>query len=121
MGGQWIRPVVSVTVTNTGDRSGKHVVQVYVAAPKRPVSSPARELRGFAKVALAPVESSTVEIALDRRAFAYWDITRDDWTVAAGPYQVQLADNAHDVVATSHEVLERLMKMSETHPEPAGS
>ncbi|WP_327731394.1 glycoside hydrolase family 3 C-terminal domain-containing protein [Streptomyces sp. NBC_00487] len=90
----------NVTVTNTGDRSGKHVVQIYVAAPERPVSSPARELRGFAKVALTPGESTTVEIALDRRAFAYWDITRDDWTVATGQYEVQLADNAHDVVAT---------------------
>ncbi|MER5225448.1 glycoside hydrolase family 3 C-terminal domain-containing protein [Streptomyces flaveus] len=91
----------SVRVTNTGDRFGKHVVQIYVAAPERPVSSPVRELRGFAKVALAPGESTTVEIALDRRAFAYWDITRDDWTVAAGQYQVQIADNAHDVVATA--------------------
>ena len=92
---------VSVTVTNTGDRSGKHVVQVYVAAPERPVSSPARELRGFTKVALAPGESTTVEIGLDRRAFAYWDVTRGDWAVTAGQYQVQLADNAHDVVATA--------------------
>jgi hypothetical protein len=95
----------NVTVTNTGDRSGKHVVQIYVAAPERPVSSPARELRGFAKVALAPGESTTVAIALDRRAFAYWDITRDDWTVATGQYEVQLADNAHDVVATATLVL----------------
>ncbi|MDN0200038.1 fibronectin type III-like domain-contianing protein [Streptomyces sp. S.PNR 29] len=61
---------VSLTVTNTGDRFGKHVVQVYVTAPRRPVSSPARELRGFAKVALAPGESTTVEIALDRRGRA---------------------------------------------------
>jgi beta-glucosidase len=89
----------SVTVTNTGDLPGRHVVQVYVAAPERPVSSPGRELRGFAKVALAPGESTTVERVLDRRAFAYWDITRGDRTVAAGRYQVQLADNAHDVVA----------------------
>ncbi|MEW2306210.1 glycoside hydrolase family 3 C-terminal domain-containing protein [Streptomyces sp. NPDC006655] len=89
----------TVTVTNTGDRSGKHVVQVYVAAPKRPVSSPARELRGFAKVSLAPGESTVVEIDLDRRAFAYWDIARADWTVAAGRYEVQLAENAHTVVA----------------------
>ncbi|MFI2435335.1 fibronectin type III-like domain-contianing protein [Streptomyces sp. NPDC018693] len=55
----------------------------------------------FAKVALAPGASITVEIALDRRAFAYWDISRDDWTVAPGRYQVHLADNAHDVVATA--------------------
>ncbi|MFH8662351.1 glycoside hydrolase family 3 C-terminal domain-containing protein [Streptomyces afghaniensis] len=92
---------VSVTVTNTGDRFGKHVVQIYVTAPRRPVSSPARELRGFTKVALAPGETTTVEIALDRRAFAYWDITRHDWTVAPGQYQVQLADNAHDILATA--------------------
>ncbi|MCT9137587.1 glycoside hydrolase family 3 C-terminal domain-containing protein [Streptomyces violarus] len=92
---------VRVTVTNTGDRFGRHVVQVYVTAPRRPVSSPARELRGFAKVALAPGESTTVVIALDRRAFAYWDTRRHDWVVAAGQYRVQLADNAHDVVATA--------------------
>ncbi|MFE8013931.1 glycoside hydrolase family 3 C-terminal domain-containing protein [Streptomyces antibioticus] len=89
----------TVTVTNTGDRSGKHVVQVYVTAPQRPVGSPARELRGFAKVALTPGESTTVVIELDRRAFAYWDITRSDWTVATGRYEVQLCENAHDVVA----------------------
>ncbi|MEE1760861.1 glycoside hydrolase family 3 C-terminal domain-containing protein [Streptomyces sp. SP18BB07] len=92
---------VSVTVTNTGDRFGKHVVQIYVTAPRRPVSSPTRELRGFTKVALAPGESTTAEIALDRRAFAYWDISRDDWTVAPGQYQVHLAENAHDVVDTA--------------------
>ncbi|MFF3371995.1 glycoside hydrolase family 3 C-terminal domain-containing protein [Streptomyces sp. NPDC002680] len=91
----------SVTVTNTGDRSGKHVVQIYVAAPGRPVSSPARELRGFTKVTLGPGESTSVEIGLDRRAFAYWDITRGDWSVAAGRYEVQLADNAHAPVTTA--------------------
>ncbi|WP_413098223.1 glycoside hydrolase family 3 C-terminal domain-containing protein [Streptomyces sp. Inha503] len=90
----------TVTVTNTGDRFGKHAVQVYVAAPRRPVSNPARELRGFAKVALAPGESTEVVIELDRRAFAYWDITRDDWTVATGRYEVQLCENAHDVLAS---------------------
>ncbi|MFE8916351.1 glycoside hydrolase family 3 C-terminal domain-containing protein [Streptomyces globisporus] len=90
----------TATVTNTGDRAGKHVVQVYVSAPKRPVSSPARELRAFAKVALDPGESTKVILDLDRRAFAYWDITLDGWTVAAGPYQVQLCENAHDVLVS---------------------
>ncbi|MFJ9711657.1 glycoside hydrolase family 3 C-terminal domain-containing protein [Streptomyces sp. NPDC101234] len=92
---------VTVTVTNTGDRFGKHVVQIYVAPPPCPVNRPVRELRGFAKVALAPGESTDVEIVLDRRAFAYWDITRVGWTVAPGRYLVQLADNAHDVITTA--------------------
>ncbi|MFG2129259.1 fibronectin type III-like domain-contianing protein [Streptomyces sp. NPDC048751] len=83
------------------ERGHRVVEQIYVTAPPRPVSSPARELRGFAKVALAPGGSTTAEIVLDRRAFAYWDITRDDWTVAPGQYRVHLADSAHDVVATA--------------------
>lgn len=90
---------VVVRVTNTGESFGKEVVQVYVAAPKRPVSTPARELRGFAKVALAPGESASVDIELDRRAFAYYDITRGAWTVAGGRYRVQLGRSAHDIFA----------------------
>ncbi|WP_075731478.1 beta-glucosidase [Streptomyces acidiscabies] len=91
----------SVTVTNTGDRYGKHVVQIYVAPAPRPVLSPVRELRGFAKVALRPGESTRVEVALDRRAFAFWDIERGDWTVTAGRYEVQLGENAHVVLASA--------------------
>jgi beta-glucosidase len=90
---------VQVRVTNTGDRAGKHVVQVYVAAPKRPVSTPARELRGFTKVALEAGESTVAEIRLDRRAFAYYDITAGKWTVAGGLYQVQVGRSAHEIAA----------------------
>ncbi|NUR60459.1 MAG: beta-glucosidase [Catenulispora sp.] len=88
---------VQVRVTNTGDRAGKHVVQIYVAAPKRPVSTPVRELRGFTKVALEPGESVVAEIRLDRRAFAYYDITAGKWAVAGGFYQVQVGYSAHDI------------------------
>ena len=90
---------VQVRVTNTGDRAGKHVVQVYVAAPKRPVSTPLRELRGFTKVALEAGESTVAEIRLDRRAFAYYDITAGQWAVAGGCYQVQVGYSAHDIAA----------------------
>lgn len=88
-----------VTVTNTGDRAGKHVVQLYVASPPGPVRRPARELRAFAKVALEPGESSTVVLALDRRAFAYWDGTDDRWVVAAGDYRVQVGHDVSTIVA----------------------
>ncbi|MEU5346555.1 glycoside hydrolase family 3 C-terminal domain-containing protein [Streptomyces sp. NPDC020766] len=90
---------VRVTVTNTGDRAGKHVVQVYVATTAGPVRRPARELRAFTKVALRPGESRTVELPLERRAFSYYDIEQGRWTVASGAYTVQVGENASRVVA----------------------
>ncbi|MCP2167866.1 glycoside hydrolase family 3 C-terminal domain-containing protein [Goodfellowiella coeruleoviolacea] len=91
--------VARVTVTNTGDRAGKHVVQLYVSTDTGPVRRPVRELRAFAKVALEPGETRTVELALDRRAFAYWDVELGDWVVPAGRYAVQIGHNAHEVSA----------------------
>ncbi|TVZ02715.1 beta-glucosidase [Trebonia kvetii] len=90
---------VSVRVTNTGDRSGKDVVQVYVAAPPLPVRAPARELRGFAKVSLEAGESAVVTLELDRRAFAFYDINAARWAVTAGTYRVQVGRSAHEVTA----------------------
>ena len=92
--------VVTLTATNTGERFGKHTVQIYTTAPKQPVRSPLKELRGFTKVALEPGESTQVQIALSRRAFAFWDISRGDWTVAGGAYDVHVGADAHDMLAT---------------------
>jgi beta-glucosidase len=90
---------VSLTVTNTGDRAGRHVVQVYVATTAGPVRRPVRELRAFTKLSLEPGESRTVSFELDRRAFAYWDVREEGWIVAPGEYTVQIGRSAADVVA----------------------
>ncbi|NUW42428.1 glycoside hydrolase family 3 C-terminal domain-containing protein [Nonomuraea rhodomycinica] len=90
---------VRLTVTNTGDRHGKHVVQLYVATSAGPVRRPARELRAFTKVALDPGASTTVTLDLDARAFAYWDVLEGRWLVAPGAYTVQIGENASTIVA----------------------
>ena len=90
---------VRLRVTNTGERVGKHVVQVYVATTAGRVRRPARELRAFTKVALRPGESRTVELPLGRRAFAYYDIEGGGWTVAPGAYTVQIGESAARIVA----------------------
>jgi beta-glucosidase len=64
---------VTVPVTNTGDRQGSEVVQVYVRPHAPRLTRPRTELKGFAKVELAPGETAQARIALDDRAFAYWD------------------------------------------------
>ncbi|WP_434316156.1 family 78 glycoside hydrolase catalytic domain [Leifsonia sp. P73] len=91
--------IARVTVTNTGTVAGAHVVQLYVAPTDAPVRRPIRELAGFAKVALRPGETATVEIPLDRRAFAYWDAPQSRWWVAPGSYRIQLGESATDIVA----------------------
>ena len=88
----------SVTVTNTGERAGQHVVQVYVATTAGPVRRPVRELRAFTKVSLEPGETRTVPLDLDRRAFAYYDIRAAGWIVAPGTYIVQAGENAATVL-----------------------
>jgi beta-glucosidase len=70
---------VSVTVTNTGARPGSEVVQCYVAPPSLRLVRPGKELKAFAKVHLEPGASTTVELELDDRSFAYWDPGQADW------------------------------------------
>ena len=70
---------VQVTVTNVGDRAGAAVPQLYVAAGEGETGVPARELRGFAKVWLAPGESTRVSIAFDRYTFRRWQTGDGMW------------------------------------------
>ncbi len=64
---------VRVTVTNTGDRAGAEVVQVYTSLPGSAVVRAPRELKGFAKVALEAGESREVAVHVRREDLAYWD------------------------------------------------
>ncbi len=69
---------VSVPVTNVGGRAGSEVVQCYVAPTSSSLARPPKELKAFAKVRLAPGESTVVELHLDDRSFAYWDPGQPD-------------------------------------------
>ena len=88
---------VSVTVTNTGDRAGREVAQLYVSAPTGDVAVPRRELRGFEKVALEPGESIRVVFELDDRAYSHWDVTTHAWRITGGGYTVAVGRSAHDI------------------------
>jgi len=98
--GEGTELTVSVTVTNTGDRAGSDVVQVYVRDVESSVDRPVKELKGFSKVHLAAGESETVTIDLDRRAFAVWDVDAHGWLVEAGTFAVVVARSSVDVVAS---------------------
>jgi len=91
----------SVTVTNTGDRAGKDVVQLYVSAPTGGISVPLRELRGFEKVSLEAGESLRVLFELEARAYSYWDVVTSGWVVGGGRYVVEVGRSAHDILVSA--------------------
>ncbi len=91
---------VSVDLANTGARAGSEVVQVYVRDVKSSLLRPDKELKGFAKVRLAPGESQRVTIGLEPRAFEAWDPGRHDWVAEAGDFEIIVARNAAHPEAT---------------------
>ncbi|MCL1801818.1 MAG: glycoside hydrolase family 3 C-terminal domain-containing protein, partial [Promicromonosporaceae bacterium] len=93
---------VSVTVTNTGARAGSEVVQVYLSDRTGALPRPRRELAGFAKVVLGPGESRQVTVPIPAAAFAVWvtDGENRGWQVPSGAFELEVARNSWDVVAT---------------------
>ena len=92
---------VTLTVTNTGRAAGAEIVQLYVAKPDAKVFRPEQELKGFAKVSLAPGESKTVAIALDDKAFRYWNVKTNAWEVEGGSYQLRVGASSVDIRLTA--------------------
>ena len=92
---------VTLTVTNTGSAAGAEIVQLYVAKPDAKVFRPEQELKGFAKVSLTPGESKTVAIALDDKAFRYWNVKTNAWEVEGGSYQLRVGASSVDIRLTA--------------------
>jgi len=88
---------VSFDLTNTGDRAGAEVAQVYVADDHSKIARPAKELRGFAKVALQPGETKHVTIDLDARAFAFYDVTAKGWHITPGSFGILVGTSSADI------------------------
>ena len=78
---------VSVDVTNTGDRSGEEVVQIYVRQDVSSVETPERSLKGFSRVALRPQESRTITFHIPENQLAIWNAEKK-WAVEPGTYTV---------------------------------
>lgn len=88
---------VTVDITNTGDRAGKEIVQLYVRDHESTLVRPEKELKGFAKVALEPGETKTVSIKLDFRAFAYYHPAHKQWITEDGDFDLLIGASATDI------------------------
>jgi beta-glucosidase len=95
---------VACTVTNTGARAGREVVQLYVGDPEAAVRRPVRELRGFEKISLEARESVRVTFDLPSRDFAYWDVAADRgdgrfgaWRLEGGEFVIEVGASSRDI------------------------
>ncbi|WP_420368779.1 glycoside hydrolase family 3 C-terminal domain-containing protein [Curtobacterium sp. L1-20] len=95
--------IVTATVANTGDRAGKHVVQVYASRAESVVDRPVRWLVGFAPVRLGAGESTEVSIEVPARAFAHWD---GSWAYEPGTFTLHVGASVADTAGTTSLELE---------------
>jgi beta-glucosidase len=101
--------VASVTVTNTGTRAGKEIVQLYVREQKSRLLRPDKELRHFAKPSLAPGEERRLSFELSARDFAYYDVRVHDFVVDSGAFDVLVGGSSRGPLlsATTQIAVER--------------
>ncbi|GAA4843097.1 glycoside hydrolase family 3 C-terminal domain-containing protein [Paenibacillus vulneris] len=91
---------VTVDVKNAGGRTGKETVQVYVRDLKSSVIKADKELKGFAKVELAPGETKSVQIELNERAFAHYVEHLSRFEVESGEFQILVGASSRDIRLT---------------------
>lgn len=88
---------VSLTVTNTGSVAGTEIVQLYIAKKNSELFRPEKELKGFARVTLAPGEKQRITIMLDDKAFRFWNVKANRWEIEGGEYELLVGASVEDI------------------------
>jgi len=88
---------VSFDVTNTGQREGAEIGEVYVSDAHEKVPMPVKELKGFGKVDLKPGQTKTITVTLNRRAFSYYDVGKKGWTADPGNFGILVGNSSENI------------------------
>lgn len=89
--------VVSVDIKNVGNYPASEVVQLYIKKPDSKIYRAYQELKAFDKVFLKPGETKTVTMTLNKRSFAFFDVTLNDWNVENGQYQIRVGASSRNI------------------------
>ncbi|MFF0269964.1 glycoside hydrolase family 3 C-terminal domain-containing protein [Kribbella sp. NPDC004536] len=92
---------VTFSVTNTGDRPGTEVAQLYTRQQRSRVKQPLRQLRGFRRVSLQPGETATVELTVAAADLGFWDVTRNRHCVESACHSVMVGCSSTDLRLTA--------------------
>lgn len=107
---------VSFTLTNTGERTGKEVWQLYIAAADSIARRPAKELKAFGKVELSPGETRRITVTLTGRDLAVYNPYLNGWQIENGRYVVKVGASCGDI-RLQGELTARLAGGYTTHSE----
>ncbi len=88
---------VSFKIKNTGTRDGAEAAQLYINDVESTIYRPVKELKGFKKVFLRAGEEKEVEIELDKRAFAFYNVDAHDWQVESGEFKILVGASSRDI------------------------
>ncbi len=97
---------VSATVTNTGERAGDEVAQLYIRQRFGRAARPVRELKGFRRISLDAGASETVEFTLGPDELRYWNAAERDWVQDAATFDVWVGTDSTADLGTTFEVAE---------------
>jgi beta-glucosidase len=87
---------ITVDVTNTGDRVGDEVVQLYVSHENSKVVRAIKELKGFSRITLRAGETRAVSFRIGRKDLAYWDVGRQRWETEKDQVKVMVGGSSVD-------------------------
>lgn len=104
------RVTAEFEVTNTGNKAGEEVAQLYIDYENSQVERPVKELKGFARVALEPGEKRTVSISVDAAGLAYYDVHSGTWLAEEIEYSVMVGSSSRNEDLTLRESFEIVKK-----------
>jgi beta-glucosidase len=87
----------SVDISNTGNRAGEEVAELYLHDLHPEIDKPVCELKGFGKVALVPGETKAVEFTVTPRDLAYFDVPGGQWKADPGEYEIEVGASSRDI------------------------
>jgi len=88
---------LNVSVTNTGDRAGSEVIQIYSEDVKTTVDKPIKELVGFEKIYLEKGETKSVKVVVRAKDLAFYDMETKDWKVESGDFILHIGNSSDSI------------------------
>lgn len=104
---------VTVPVSNTGDRTGAEVVQLYIRDVKSSLPRPVKELKDFKKITLKPNQSAEVQFEITPDKLMYFDDVKHEWIAEAGEFIALVGSSSADI---KDSIKFRLLSNSTTSP-----